>query len=76
MYKRQGRISRCEQEIAAIDEETAALNAQLEQPETAADYAKVLELTQQLAALHEHQEALYAQWEEMQEKLEAGEQES
>ncbi len=70
-----GRISRCEQEIAAIDEETAALNAQLEQPETAADYAKVLELTQRLAALHEHQEALYAQWEEMQEKLEAGEQE-
>ena len=71
--KLMGRISRCEQEIAAIDEETAALNAQLEQPQVAADYAKVLELTQQLAALHEKQEALYAEWEKMQETLEAEE---
>lgn len=71
--KLMGRISRCEQEIAAIDEETAALNAQLEQPQVAADYAKVLELTQQLAALHEKQEELYAEWEKMQETLEAEE---
>lgn len=66
-----GRISRCEREIDAIDAESAALNAQLEQPETAANYEKVLELTQRLAALHERQEALYAQWEAMQEELEA-----
>ena len=71
--KLMGRIPRCEQEIAAIDEETAALNAQLEQPQVAADYAKVLELTQQLAALHEKQEELYAEWEKMQETLEAEE---
>ena len=68
-----GRISRCEQEITAADAEAAALNMQLEQPEIAADYAKVLELTQQLAALHEKQEALYAQWEQMQEQMEAEE---
>lgn len=71
--KLMGRISRCEQEISALDEETASLNAQLEQPQVAADYAKVLELTQQLAALHEKQEALYAEWEKMQETLEAEE---
>lgn len=71
--KLMGRISRCEQEISALDEKTASLNAQLEQPQVAADYAKVLELTQQLAALHEKQEALYAEWEKMQETLEAEE---
>lgn len=66
-----GRISRCEREITAIDEEITALNARLEQPEVAADYARVLELTQQLSMLHEKQEALYAKWEELQETLEA-----
>ena len=56
-----------------MDEEITTLNAQLERPEVAADYAKVLELTQQLAALHEEQERQYAQWEELQEQLEADE---
>lgn len=68
-----GRIARCEEEIARMDEEITTLNAQLERPEVAADYAKVLELTQQLAALHEEQERQYAQWEELQEQLEADE---
>ena len=31
----------------------------------------MLELTQQLASLHEEQERLYAQWEQLQEQLEA-----
>lgn len=66
-----GRIARCEEKIARMDEEITTLNAQLERPEIAADYAKVLELTQQLASLHEEQERLYAQWEQLQEQLEA-----
>lgn len=68
--RRAGRIARCEQEINALDEEAALLSARLERPEIAADYGQVLELTQQLAALHEKQEALYLQWEQMQEELE------
>ena len=38
-----GRIARCEEKIARMDEEITTLNAQLERPEIAADYAKVLE---------------------------------
>lgn len=66
-----GRVARCEEKIARMDEEITTLNAQLERPEIAADYARVLELTQQLASLHEEQERLYAQWEQLQEQLEA-----
>ena len=41
-------MRRAEEAVAALEEETASLHAQLEQPEVAADYERLLAVTAEL----------------------------
>ena len=58
-----GKIKRGEAEIDRLDNEITALNASLSTPEVAADYEKVMEITQKIDSLTAEQEALMADWE-------------
>ena len=64
------RIRRCEEEIAACEERIAALNAQLEQPDTAADYDAVVSISAELETENAHLERLMSDWEQAQLELE------
>ncbi len=55
------RVKEIEGRLEALEAEEAALNIAL--AENAADYKKVLEITQRLDALHEESDALYAEYE-------------
>jgi len=59
-----------EQQIAKIEEESAAAKDQLALPETAADYTMVMELTQIIDRCDEELLELMAQWEDLQTALE------
>ncbi len=66
-----GKIRRCEEKIEAVDSEIDTVNALLSTPETAADYERVLELTEKLQCLHNEQESLMTEWTGLQEESEA-----
>lgn len=63
--KRKTKIKRLEEEIEAIENEKNEIQAILDLPETAADYEKLLELTEKLNYLNEKQEELYEEWMEI-----------
>ncbi len=65
------RIRRCEEEIAACEERIAQTNATLEQPDVAADYDKVVELSAALEQENQRLEELMLDWEAAQTELEA-----
>ena len=65
-----GKIKRTEAEIDRLDKEISKANDTLSSPETAADYEKVLELTEIINRLTEEQAALLAEWEQMHTHLE------
>lgn len=58
-------IKRCEERINELDELIAATNEELSSPEAAADYEKVLELTEKLEALNNEQTEQMLRWEEL-----------
>ena len=58
-------IKRCEERINELDELIANTNAEMSTPETAADYARVMELTETLGRLNGEQTELMLQWEEL-----------
>ena len=58
-------IKRCEERINELDELIANTNAEMSTPETAADYARVMELTETLGKLNGEQTELMLQWEEL-----------
>lgn len=58
-------IKRCEERINELDELIANTNAEISTPETAADYARVMELTETLGRLNGEQTELMLQWEEL-----------
>ena len=64
------RVRRAEESIAVCEAEIAALHEQLEQPEIAADYDRVLELSQQLETKNTELERLMEDWETAQVDLE------
>ncbi|MBR2337963.1 MAG: ABC-F family ATP-binding cassette domain-containing protein [Clostridia bacterium] len=68
------RVRRCEESIAACEEDIADLHAQLEQPDIAAQYDRVLELSTQLDTKNAELEALMDEWEQAQALLEELEQ--
>ncbi|MCM1544030.1 MAG: ABC-F family ATP-binding cassette domain-containing protein [Ruminococcus sp.] len=65
-----GKISRMETAIDEFDGKITALQAEIDNPENAADYEKILELTAKLQAAVDEQEQLMEQWQELNEKLE------
>ena len=58
-----GKIRRLEQTIEAVEKQAAELAAELEKPEIAADYEKVLEISARLDAANTRLEELLAEWE-------------
>ena len=65
-----GQIRRGEARIDELDSELNTLNAELSSPETAADYQRVLELTDKIKELTKEQSALMNDWEQWNLKLE------
>ena len=65
------RIRRLEEEISRIESNIAELSNLLEQPEVAADYEKVVELSSTLEEQNKHLETLFAEWESAQAEFEA-----
>ncbi|MCL2105505.1 MAG: ABC-F family ATP-binding cassette domain-containing protein [Oscillospiraceae bacterium] len=68
--KRRAALSRCEGEIARLEEESEGLRLRLEDPAAAADYEALVELTAQLEAAQTVLEERLAEWEELQECME------
>ncbi len=63
-------VTRCEERIAACEEQIRQLNAQLEQPEIAADYDRVVTLSAQLEQENRQLEEWLELWEQAQTELE------
>lgn len=61
--KTAARVRRAEEAVAALEEETASLHAQLEQPEVAADYERLLAVTAELDETQTRLEQQMAEWE-------------
>lgn len=68
--KMKGRISRLEDEISRYDEKIAVLGEQINSPEIAADYEKILEMTKELDSCVSEQEEKMLLWQELNEELE------
>lgn len=64
------RITRCEEQITACEGEIEDLNRQLEQPENASDYDKVVFLSAALEEKNQLLEQLLRDWEQAQTELE------
>lgn len=65
--KRKTRLSKAEAEIERLDEEIEKTQALLSSEEVAADYEKLIELTNKLEQLQQEQEEQYLIWEELSE---------
>ena len=71
-----GKISRLEEQIDSLDGELEKIQGEISAPENAADYEKILTLTDKLHETTEKQEQLMLEWQELTEeldKLESGE---
>ena len=71
-----GQISRLEAEIDTLDRTAEALQQQLNDPATSADYESILSLTQQMEATTKQQESLMEQWQSLSQELETLENET
>ncbi len=58
-------IKKCEERINELDGLIAKTNEEMSTPEAAADYARVMELTETLGKLNDEQTELMTQWEEL-----------
>lgn len=70
LRKKRNALSRTEQSIEAVEAELAELEEKLSDPAIAADYEAITETSEQIAALHEQNEALLSEWAELTEELE------
>ncbi len=68
LRKQKKKLERTEQEIEEIDRAIEELNQQFSLPGIASDYEKAMELTNQITALKNKQDALYDLWSELSEK--------
>ncbi len=64
------RVRRAEESISACEKEIATLNAQLEQPDIAADYERITEISAQLEEQNARLNTLMEEWEDAQATLE------
>jgi len=58
-----GKLTRCEAAIAALEEQNASRQEEMNRPDTAADYEKLLALTEEMEQLRQEQERLLEDWE-------------
>ena len=65
-----GKISRLEEQIDFLDGELEKIQGEISAPENAADYEKILTLTDKLHETTEKQEQLMLEWQELTEELE------
>lgn len=65
-----GKIARLEKQIDDLDEIADALQQEINDPDNAADYEKILKLTNQLHENTEKQEERMLEWQELNEQLE------
>lgn len=63
------RLGKVETEIADSEDRLGSLNDELNSPENAADYEKLMRLTDEISAEEKKLEALYSEWEELSERL-------
>lgn len=70
LRRARGKLSRCEKEIEELDERLGAAQQLLSEPETAADYSRVLELTESIDLINKRQEELMSLWEQLSGELE------
>ena len=63
--KRQTKIKRCEEEISQTEEKIEELSKELQNPETASDFEKAFELSNNINELNEKLDELYKLWEEL-----------
>ena len=63
--KRQNDIKKAEKKIEELDEEIAVLSERISSEEVAADYEKLLELTELLEAKQTELDQTYAEWERL-----------
>lgn len=64
------RVRRAEESVALCEQEIAMLNTQLEQPEIAADYERITDLSAQLEDANARLDAFMEEWEQAQALLE------
>jgi ATP-binding cassette subfamily F protein 3 len=64
-----GKIKRCEESIESLENKTAAVNAVLALPETAANYEMIMELSAELEQMRVKQEELLEEWENLHAQL-------
>ncbi len=69
MNRLKGKIKRTEEEIDRLDGEIAEINGVLSSPEAAADYEKIIKLTNKLEELTEAQLEIMDEWEKMNSRL-------
>ena len=62
-------FKRCEENIEKTENLIAETQAEIENPETSADYEKIIELTAKLDELNNSLEQLYEDWENIQLKI-------
>lgn len=65
-----GAISRAEQKIANLEERSAEIEAEMASPAVASDFEKAMELSNEMEKLQQELEAVYAEWEELTERIE------
>ena len=63
-------VRRLEQEIAETEAEIFTLESSLSAPDIASDYQKITELSEQLQALRQKNDALFTEWSTRTEQLE------
>ena len=64
------RLNKLEAEIAASEEKLALLNEALSDPDNAADYEKLMKITEEISSAERAVELLYEEWEEISERNE------
>ena len=71
LRKAKAALARVEKETEENDGKITDLSRQLEEPETASDFEKTMEISAELDKLNSRNEALLLEWEELSEKIEA-----
>lgn len=70
LRKAKAALARVEKETEENDGKITDLSRQLEEPETASDFEKTMEISAELDKLNSRNEALLLEWEELSEKIE------
>ena len=71
LRRKRAALRKTEQELEAVEAETARTQEELQKPETAADYEAAMTLTEKLGELKSRGDSLFERWSRLSEELEA-----